>query len=333
MTAVRAWSRSRHRSSTSSMPTDSRSRSSGTVGDSVAKRRRRSSDDSTPPRLVAGTHSAQGVHDGVRRGDASDGSQADDRAEPGHQRGRALVPGVVRQRRVPDLRDRGVLGQPAGELGRGGLRALDAQRQRAQPAQREPDLPRSGDRAVQGAVGEEPVAQPGVVHHDGARARRRCARRGTSSPSARRRRRPRPSGRWPSGVAKVLSTATGTSAACAARRGPGRSATSSMGLVGDSTQQQGRRRGADRGHHGVGVGDVDPDHLDAGAGREVVGEPERDLVGVPGHARAARRPGTSESAAAMAAMPEEKTRAGRAAPSRSASARSNGTQVSVPDRA
>ena len=37
------------------------------------------------------------------------------------------------------------------------------------------------------------------------------------------------------------------------------------------------------GDHGVGVGDVDPDDLDAGAGRQVVGEPERDLVGVTRH--------------------------------------------------
>ena len=40
-----------------SLPTDRRSRSSGTVTASVPQRRRRSSMDSTPPRDVAGSHS------------------------------------------------------------------------------------------------------------------------------------------------------------------------------------------------------------------------------------------------------------------------------------
>ncbi len=53
----RAWSRSAHRSSTSSMPTESRSSSSGTAGGSAGCRRRRSIWDSTPPRLVEWVHS------------------------------------------------------------------------------------------------------------------------------------------------------------------------------------------------------------------------------------------------------------------------------------
>ena len=60
----RAWSRSCQRSSTSSMPTESRSRSSGTVSGSAGCRRRRSICDSTPPRLVACGPQ------GRRRGDA-----------------------------------------------------------------------------------------------------------------------------------------------------------------------------------------------------------------------------------------------------------------------
>ena len=56
-TQRRAPARSSHRSSTSSMPTDSRTRPSGMVAGSVFQRRRRSNVDSTPPRLVACTHS------------------------------------------------------------------------------------------------------------------------------------------------------------------------------------------------------------------------------------------------------------------------------------
>ena len=52
----RAWLRSRQRSSTSSMPTESRIRFSGTLTGSLGMRRRRSSWLSTPPRLVECTH-------------------------------------------------------------------------------------------------------------------------------------------------------------------------------------------------------------------------------------------------------------------------------------
>ncbi len=47
---------------------------------------------------------------------------------------------------------------------------------------------------------------------------------------------PRSSGRWSRGVAKVLSTTTYASAACAASMIGSRSAISSAGLVGDSSQ-------------------------------------------------------------------------------------------------
>ena len=52
-----AWARSAQRSSTCSIPTDSLTKPSGTVGSSPGQRRRRSRVDSTPPRLVAKTHS------------------------------------------------------------------------------------------------------------------------------------------------------------------------------------------------------------------------------------------------------------------------------------
>ena len=55
---VQRLRRSAQRSSTSSMPTDSRTRPSGMVAGSDFQRRRRSKVDSTPPRLVAWTHSA-----------------------------------------------------------------------------------------------------------------------------------------------------------------------------------------------------------------------------------------------------------------------------------
>jgi NAD-dependent SIR2 family protein deacetylase len=57
-----AWSMSSQRSSTSSTPTDIRSSVSGTAVDSPDHRRRRSIDDSTPPRLVACTHSSVDSH-------------------------------------------------------------------------------------------------------------------------------------------------------------------------------------------------------------------------------------------------------------------------------
>src|SRR6478752_6874136 len=50
-TASRAWARSAQRSSTCSMPTESRNRLTGTCSGSEGWRRRRSSWDSTPPRL------------------------------------------------------------------------------------------------------------------------------------------------------------------------------------------------------------------------------------------------------------------------------------------
>ncbi len=69
--------------------------------------------------------------------------------------------------RVPDPFHGWVAPQPGGELGGVRLRALDPQVQGAQPAQRQPDLERPGDRAVQRAVGDEAL----VVGATGIRAR------------------------------------------------------------------------------------------------------------------------------------------------------------------
>ncbi len=73
--------------------------------------------------------------------------------------------GVVRQGRVPHLHDRGVPGQASREQSGGRLRPLDAQRERPQPAQREPDLARAGDRAVLRAVAVQRRPELRVVGH------------------------------------------------------------------------------------------------------------------------------------------------------------------------
>ena len=69
---------------------------------------------------------------------------------------------------MPDLGDGRVLAEPPGELGGVRLRALDPQRERAQAAQREPHLERSGDRPVQRAVRVQPGVQVVVVGQRGA---------------------------------------------------------------------------------------------------------------------------------------------------------------------
>ena len=121
----RACARSAHRSSTSSMPTESRTRPSGMVVGSDFQRRRRSNVDSTPPRLVACTHSA------VERTSRSAWSAV----------GRTIEI-IAAEAGVADLGRQRVAGQPAGQLGGVRLGALDAQVQGAQPAQREPRLER-----------------------------------------------------------------------------------------------------------------------------------------------------------------------------------------------
>ena len=69
---------------------------------------------------------------------------------------------------------------------------------------------------------------------------------------------PTSSGRWRRGVAKVLSTTEGTPRSRAAASRVGRSATSSRGFVGDSSQS--RSDAVEGVEHGLGVGDVDAPH-------------------------------------------------------------------------
>ncbi len=158
-----ARSRSAQRSSTSSMPTDSRTRSSGTVAGSLPCRRRRSSIDSTPPRLVAGTHSRTASTSASAAASPPRTCSGEDRAVAAHLGRREGVPRVVRQAGVTHPLDGRVGGQPAGELGGGGLRPLHPQGHRAQAAQGEPRLERAGDRAVHAPVGAQPLGDDRVA--------------------------------------------------------------------------------------------------------------------------------------------------------------------------
>ena len=134
-TAARACSRSAQRSSTCSMPTDSRTRlsarpptrSGGGGAAPAATRRRRGSSSAAHARGGAEPFRGCGVTGDV------DGEH------------RAPPPGSAPARRPDD---------PPGAPQHGGVRArpLEADGQRAQPAQREVDLERPGDGAVQGAM-------------------------------------------------------------------------------------------------------------------------------------------------------------------------------------
>ena len=113
------------------------------------QRRRRSNDDSTPPRLVACTQSA------VARTSRSAlvGGGQDDRDHPA-------------EAGVADLGEQRVVGEAARELGGVRLGALDPQVQRAQAAQREPGLERSGRVALDVAAPLEHVVEIVVAGDD-----------------------------------------------------------------------------------------------------------------------------------------------------------------------
>ena len=119
------------------------------VAGSDFQRRRRSNVDSTPPRLVACTQSAVRAHQqvGLVGGGQDD---RDHRADPG----------------VADLGQQRVVGEAAGELGGVRLRALDAQVQGAQAAQREPGLERPGRVALDVAAALEHGVQLVVAGDD-----------------------------------------------------------------------------------------------------------------------------------------------------------------------
>src|SRR5665648_945853 len=109
------------------------------------------------PAKAGGRHpEADGVDHRVRRGPPALRPQADDRAEAAEQARCPLVTGVGRQPWVAHLGHRGVLGQPGGEHAGVSLGPFDAERQGAQPAQGQPDLPGPGDRSVRRPVGGQP---------------------------------------------------------------------------------------------------------------------------------------------------------------------------------
>ncbi len=171
----------------------------------------------------------------------------------------ALVLRVGRQARVAHLVDLGVAVQPFGEHGRVALRALEPQRQRAQAAQAQERLERAGGRAAQLACLVQRVECVSAAATTAPRSRSEwppialvALWTTRSAPSS--------SGRWSSGVAKVLSTMEHPALArdvAQARQ------------VGDAEQRVGRRldpqhvRPVAGRDHRVGVGDVDESHLGA----------------------------------------------------------------------
>ena len=167
---------------------------SGMVAGSDFHRRRRSKVDSTPPSEVACTHSEV---ERASRSAASAPSGEHDRRRCRRSRGSG-------PRRPPGAR-------PAGGPAR--WRWLWArstpQVQGAQAAQGEPGLEACrGSRRCRSRRPFSTSYSWSSRGDDRAQERRRCGRRGTWWPSARRGRRPASSGRCSSGVAKVLSTTT-----------------------------------------------------------------------------------------------------------------------------
>ena len=128
------------------MPTDSRTRPSGTDDSSPGQRRRRSRVDSTPPRLVAKTHSRQAVDQGVRRRGVGE-LDGDQRPEAGHRPARPPMRRVVGS---PGKRTRWTAGWPASRSASSWAFCCARSRrsgQGAQAAQRQVDLHRPRDGA------------------------------------------------------------------------------------------------------------------------------------------------------------------------------------------
>ena len=138
--------------------------------------------------------------------------------------------------RVADARHAWMRGEALGERSRACLPAREAGGERSQPAEGEVRLQRAGRRPAASAPVEEPLLDGGIAPRPRRRAADRSGRRSASSRSAGRGRRRASSGVCPKGVANVLSTTTRAPAARATAITPGRSTTSSIGLVGDSTQ-------------------------------------------------------------------------------------------------
>ncbi len=197
----------------------------------------------------------------------------------------------------------------------------------SQTTEREERFHRSGDRAV--------AASPAV---GAVRAGRSCARlvmvapRITSECPARNlvtlcttTSAPCSSGRCPSGVAKVLSTATSTLRSCAPRQSARRSATSRSGLVGDSTNRRSAPSHASRVASVSAMSTNLTVQRPSGTAEEVAGA----VVRVDG-CDDTPPIGTSSSTAIVAAMPEANARA--RPPSSAPSASSKAVQVGLPSR-
>ena len=176
--------RSAQRSSTSSSPTERRSRPSGTrPGGSM--RARHSISVSMPPRLVA--QRASRAESSQRRAlGAVGGLEGQHAAGPArHLTLSELVIGMPGEAWIVDGVDRGVGGQSARELARGCGLALKPHLQRAQAAQQQPGGV-GREHAAEQAAGElEVVAEGRRYESRRRRPGRRSDRRGTSWRSAR----------------------------------------------------------------------------------------------------------------------------------------------------
>ncbi len=187
--------------------------------------------------------------------------------------------GVGGQARVADLRDRGVDGEAARELGRVRLGALDAQGEGAKAAQGEPDLERPRDRPVHRAVGVQAGVQVVVVGERGAEDHVAVAGQvlgdGVDDEVGAVLERALHEGRR-EGVVHAHQRADRVGGFDEGRQ------------VGHLEHRVGGRldpehgRPGERGHDRVGVVDVDERDVEAVPRGEVVGEAERHLVGVPG---------------------------------------------------
>ena len=170
--------------------------------------------------------------------------------------------------------------EPAYELLGVGLRALHAQRQRAQPAQREPGLERPGDRADQVAASLERVVELVVAGDHGAHDHVGVAGDVLGRASAPRGRRPMTEAAGAPGWRRCCRPRPWAPARWAASVMVAMSATSIAGLVGDSSQTSAASSQAAL--DGLGVGDVDELGLHAPTQLQVGELHHRAGVGVPG---------------------------------------------------
>ena len=209
---------------------------------SVPQRPRRSAVECTPPKLVASATSSQRGEEALRALRALQ-READERAGERHL-ARGAPPGrvarrrdVARSRRSRPRRPRSRSSAPGGG-------------QRGQRAVREPGLERRPRSRPTGCAAPQRLSPGGIG--DGDRAEQDVGVPGQALVPESIASAPNASGRWPSGVQTVLSTASSAPAACAAAATAAMSTTSSRGFDGDSihTSAAPSARRGDRG--GVG---------------------------------------------------------------------------------